>query len=111
MILNGSELMDQNHSRYFIALTLLCASLIHSACVTKKRQVAQYNWDFKAISDKPTAKAEAFEACDAASRRRFRFVSDYEEQVFRYASGVASCMRLEGWGVTKNPVSYRDQAG
>ena len=103
------KLLSKNSSGMTTVMFLICASLALSACVVKKRQVAQFDWDFKQIHDKTSPKSQAFDTCEKASKTRHRFVSDYEEQVFRYANGIAACMRLEGWGLTKNPVTFRDQ--
>jgi hypothetical protein len=86
------------------------ACILAAGCQTKQRQVAYYDWDFKQISEKASKKTDAFATCEDASRKRYRFVSDYNDQVFQYANGVAACMRLEGWGLTKNPVTFKDQA-
>jgi hypothetical protein len=69
-----------------------------------KTTPARFDWDFKQIAANAPDRDETFKKCDRAAKDRARFVMNYEEQVSRYGHSVISCMRIEGWGITRNPL-------
>jgi hypothetical protein len=91
------------------ALAGLLLLLPLAACQLTGRtqtRVAQFDWQFTPISDRPGDKDATFAKCDRAARDRFRFVTDYEDQISRYTLATIACMRIEGWGITKPPMQF-----
>lgn len=78
-----------------------------AGCQAGNREIAVYSWDFYKLREDASDKDAAFKICEAAARRKFRFVGNEYRQAFGYAGAVLDCMRLEGWGQTKRPVEFR----
>jgi hypothetical protein len=95
-------------SRATLACAALCLAL--AACQSAggtKTSPARFDWDFTRIAADAPDKDETFRKCDRAAKDRARFVRNYDEQVSRYGHAVISCMRIEGWGITRNPLAAR----
>lgn len=95
-------------ARFPLACAALCLAL--AGCQTAggaKTSPARFDWDFTQIAANAPDKDETFKKCDRAAKDRARFITDYDMQVSRYGHAVISCMRIEGWGITKNPLVAR----
>jgi hypothetical protein len=100
--------MSQNPFRKFLssvaALAILPALTSCQTAGQTKTTPAHFDWDFKQIAANAPDRDETFKKCDRAAKDRARFVINYDEQVSRYGHAVISCMRIEGWGITRNPL-------
>ncbi len=104
LFLNGSRRAGR-----VVAIGLTCAAALLAACQATPRlqpRIAEFDWQFKKIMDNAPDQQVTFRTCDRASRDRARFIMDYEEQVSRYTVAMISCMRIEGWGITKPPMRF-----
>jgi hypothetical protein len=87
---------------------LAVASLMLSGCASVGRTpVASYDWQFDKLRDDATAQDSAFKICDNTAKTRARLVTAPLAQIYRYGALVQSCMRFEGWRLTKDPITIR----
>jgi hypothetical protein len=68
--------------------------------------VARYHWDFFQIRADATPREKAFKECEAEAKRRNRFIGDETIRGYSFAGDVLTCMKWEGWGQSKNPVTF-----
>jgi hypothetical protein len=98
--------MSQKPFRKFLpsvaALAILPALADCQMASQTRTTPARFDWDFKQIAANAPDRDETFKKCDRAAKDRARFVMNYEEQVSRYGHAIISCMRIEGWGITRN---------
>lgn len=86
---------------------MIGAALLLGGCQAGVRDVPVYTWDFYRLREDATDKDAAFKSCESGARRRFRYRAGEYVQAFGYAGAVIDCMRFEGWGQTKQPVSFK----
>jgi hypothetical protein len=82
--------------------------VLAGGCVAdfKSSVMPRYTWDFYKIRPDATPKEQAFRECEAASKRRNRFVADNIIRGYSHAGDVLTCMKWEGWGQSTNPVTF-----
>jgi hypothetical protein len=90
-----------------VAMLVVIAALTSNCATTGATPVASYDWQFAKLRDDATEQDKAFRTCDDTAKRQARLVTSSLAQIYRYGALVQSCMRFEGWRLTKDPITIR----
>jgi hypothetical protein len=92
-----------------LAIIALATASLTGSCISdfKSSVMPHYTWDFYKLRADATPKEQAFKECEAASKRRNRFVADNIIRGYNHAGDVLTCMKWEGWGQSANPVTFK----
>ena len=86
---------------------LVFSPLLLTACISFGTPVATYDWQFRKIRADATPQDKAFRECESASKKNNRFIGNAMIQIHSYIDDVQSCMRVEGWVITKKPYDLK----